>query len=527
MADSQQGPSKTQPAKIKAPRVPESIPQAGSLSTTSLPQILLALYRVRYDGTLGLCRGKTTKHIVFQEGAPVHSESNLQVEALGAQLLDQGTISQEDLARSSAYMERKGCREGVAFLALELLDPKGLFLALKQQVRRRLLEAFAWSEGDYTLEPGDEATQEVQPFRSDPYLLVREGLVAHWSTERLLADLTPFIQQFPIPGNGFPEAVRRLKTDEVAELLAAINGKSNLGATIGTIFNSPSVLASIWILITANLISLSDTPLDAESSLHEHDYGQEVEIDILGSSATPATAKAATTSDGSADPSARKKVDESVGADSSASQAMREEVLARIENLAEQDFYQLLAVPDDADGSAIRRAYFAAAKRYHPDALTRLGLSDVKEQAAVVFARISEANETLKNPTKRADYDAALTSDEPEFDANVVAQAETFFRKGEILVRMGDFRGSIEYFQPAVDLWPEECAYQSALGWALYKQPKAEKEQALAHLEKATELDPEDPVAFFRLSVVLRALGEGDRAAECMARAKILDPKIS
>ena len=37
-------------------------------------------------------------------------------------------------------MEQRGCREGTALLALELIDPKGLFLALKEQVRRQIVE---------------------------------------------------------------------------------------------------------------------------------------------------------------------------------------------------------------------------------------------------------------------------------------------------------------------------------------------------------------------------------------------------
>jgi len=529
MADQSQNETTASAGKSKPSRLPQSLPPTGELSRVPLPRILLALYRARFDGSLSLTRVKTNKRIVFQEGAPIQSESNLAVETLGAQLLDQGTLSREDLARATAYMQRKECREGVALIALELLDPKRLFLALKWQVRRRLLEAFAWAEGDYALEAGDGMNQEVQPFRSDPYLLVREGLVAHWSPDRLLADLTPFIEKYPAPGTHYPDAAQRLKADEVTALLSAIDGKTLLGNAIASGFNSPTVLATVWILARANLISFSDTALDAKGAepSHELDYGSEVQIDIVGGADDDAAQLIESPVESHTDGTAHRDTAASPSGSTDATEAMRKEVLSRAEQLDEHGFYELLGVPHDADASAIRRAYFAAAKRYHPDALTRLGLSDVKQEAALVFARIAEANETLKNPKKRNEYDASLDSDHENFDANVVAQAETFFRKGEILVRMGDFKGAVDFFQPAVDLWPEECAYQSALGWALYKQPRAKKEAAQEHLEKAVELDPEDSVALFRLGVVLRAVGESDRAAECIARAKMLDPKVS
>ena len=91
---------------------------------------------------------------------------------------------------------------------------------------------------------------------------------------------------------------------------------------------------------------------------------------------------------------------------------------------------------------------------------------------------------------------------------------------------MGDFKQALEYLQPAVELWPAECAYQSGLGWALYKQSPSDLEAARGHLEYALELDGNDAITHFRYGMVMRALGDHPLADKHLGLAKQLDPQI-
>ena len=211
---------------------------------------------------------------------------------------------------------------------------------------------------------------------------------------------------------------------------------------------------------------------------------------------------------------------------SEAARAMRDEVFALLEGLEDRSLYEMLGVAEDADNGEIRKAYFKAAKRFHPDALNHLGLAGIRDAAARVFTRIAEANDVLGEAGRRAEYDARQAGDDVVVDTHALAQAETFYRKGEILVRMGDFRGAVEYLAQSVELWPDECEYRATLGWALYKQPQADLPGALEQLEKAVELDPESALSLFRLGMVLRAAGEEARGSDAIERAKTLDPKL-
>ncbi len=498
------------------------IPDSGGLHENPLPRLLMQLYHDRYAGALDLSNGRSWKRFIFQGGAPALAESNLTSETLGVQLMDSGDISPKDHERVSDYMKKNRCREGTALLSLDVLPPKALFVALKEQVRRRLLEAFGWADGRYKLDVAASQNEDIQPFRCDLLALVQEGLETHWSADRLLADLAQHMELYPIPKKGFERLAARLQSDAATEtLLGEFDGQHSLGQALGGAASSRRALAAAWVLEAAGGLECRSGPREDASSATGATFEAEVEIHVNHAQTSrdplaPAMPSTAQQPDAATQNAAEDRAD-----------GLRAEIEARRTTHQSLDHYSLLGLEHDAKPTAIKKAYFLAAKRYHPDALARLGLHDLKEAAAEIFARISRAFEILSNEDKRSNYDSSLRGEGSEIDATQLAQAETSYRKGEILLRMGNFNGALEYLRPAAELWPDESAYQSALGWALYKKSPPEIEAARMHLERAVELAPEDAEAHFRLGLVLRADGEEPAAAQHLAKAKQLDPSQS
>lgn len=64
-----------------------------------------------------------------------------------------------------------------------------------------------------------------------------------------------------------------------------------------------------------------------------------------------------------------------------------------------KDYYDILGVPRDASADDIKRAYRKAARKYHPDVSKE---ADAEDR----FKDVSEAYEALRDPEKRAAYDA-------------------------------------------------------------------------------------------------------------------------
>lgn len=65
------------------------------------------------------------------------------------------------------------------------------------------------------------------------------------------------------------------------------------------------------------------------------------------------------------------------------------------------DFYVILGLGQDASAADVKRAYTRLARRYHP------GINPGDRTAETFFQRISEAYETLSDPARRREYDAA------------------------------------------------------------------------------------------------------------------------
>src|SRR5262249_46685366 len=201
-----------------------------------------------------------------------------------------------------------------------------------------------------------------------------------------------------------------------------------------------------------------------------------------------------------------------------AADALRAEIDEKFEQLGRIDHYALLGQTRAALPAALKAAYHRAAKTYHPDALARAGLDEASwRRATRVFAEISTAWALLSHPERRRAYDAslgghreALGGHREALDADRIANAETNYRKGEILLRQGNFRGAVDYLRAAVELWPEEAEYQSALGWALFKKTPSEAKAAREHLERAVALGSQGATAQSRLAAILRELDEPD-----------------
>ena len=92
-------------------------------------------------------------------------------------------------------------------------------------------------------------------------------------------------------------------------------------------------------------------------------------------------------------------------------------------SIAKPDYYSILGVFRDASLEEIKRAYFEAAQRLHPDKNVAAGETEL-------FLEIQQAYEVLSNPKRRNLYDATLP---PEIEENNFIKHSIYFSRPNLV----------------------------------------------------------------------------------------------
>lgn len=495
-----------------------------SLEHTSVPKLLAEAWRDRRSGQLILRRGETEYRLAFHDGSPTRLDADASEDRLASFLEDARKITGPERTKVENLAQERDCSQASAVMALGLIENHDLYPLLREATRQQIADLFDWSAGEYAwTSQDDDAADSAKPF--DSLKLLQTQLPKRWGTDRLFADLMPQSDRTAEIAPNSRRVVAKLGQQGplAGQIVAGIDGHSTLGQLLGNCAGDPLAAATIWVLIHTEMIRLRE--------VRDAGTGEGLEFEVLieetparGAAASP-TQAAHDRSDAASNAAGAKSTDSDTRQNSK-SQTLRAEVEALRGQIEDISHYDALGLEIDASPVDIKKAYFKAAKKYHPDTLARLGLEAIRDDAAIVFARIARAFEVLSDKDKKALYDD--DGPEPtEIDTARLAQAETSFRKGEILLRMGNFAGSLEYLEPAVELWPEEPAYQAALGWALFKQSKSNPVRARTHLEAACTAAPDDAIILFRLGKVMLAVGESKLGDKMIATARSIEPDIS
>lgn len=181
------------------------------------------------------------------------------------------------------------------------------------------------------------------------------------------------------------------------------------------------------------------------------------------------------------------------------------------------DYYELLAVPRDADAAAIRAAYARKARERHPDRFTD---PEEKRRAQEEFTTLTEAFNTLSNPNSRREYDLSLASPRVALPEQIARDA---YDRAVRLMEQRAFHDAVELLRTAVHHQPQEARYHAALGQALSRNPHWVRE-AVQELEQAIRLDPRRAQYHSQLAEVLLGQGLKLRARRAAETALQLDP---
>ncbi|MEM9191686.1 MAG: DUF4388 domain-containing protein [Myxococcota bacterium] len=180
----------------------------GNFRNSPFAELLCQLWRMNATGALiatsetdsrRTTSGETPKKAVFfEDGIPAYVQSNLVQECLGRVLARAGRISKSVMEESVERM-RNGSRQGAVLLQMEAITARELQDALRDQLRVKIFDLFAWEAGDYRFSTKMVPPAETVALDMTIPELVIEGVVHRVVPTRLLGLMSPYLDHYVLP----------------------------------------------------------------------------------------------------------------------------------------------------------------------------------------------------------------------------------------------------------------------------------------------------------------------------------------
>jgi tetratricopeptide (TPR) repeat protein len=210
----------------------------------------------------------------------------------------------------------------------------------------------------------------------------------------------------------------------------------------------------------------------------------------------------------------------------------KREILERAASIDKEDYFVMLDLDRDATIDEVREKFFALAKVWHPDRVPPT-LADVREACGRVFARMSEAHQTLTDAERRERYMRLLKDGgaTPEAQATITAvvEAATNFQKAEICLKRNDLVQAESLVRKAVEADPQQPEYLALAAWLEALKPESQSFDATAlaiqRLDKAIQLSSKCERAYFYRGQLHKRNGDIARAVRDFRKAADLNPR--
>jgi tetratricopeptide (TPR) repeat protein len=201
-----------------------------------------------------------------------------------------------------------------------------------------------------------------------------------------------------------------------------------------------------------------------------------------------------------------------------------------LEQWQQRNYYEILAVSENATREEVQNAYLQLARCYHPDRFSRESGS-TRACATDLFTLLGSARDTLSDASARQEYTRKLrgaSQDDERDKVQRILGAERHCQNGEGLLRKHNVAGALAEFAQAIELNPTEGEFHALFGWAYFLAHREEGEQAslsaLESFQRAVELAPESPKGYYYLAQLHKACGRPDMARKLFAKVLQLDP---
>lgn len=490
----------------------------GSLAQRSPSDVLAEVLRRQASGIMRLQNSSTTRQLFIDAGVMIRfAVSTLPTESITGLFRDKGGVTEAQVKEATAVKQADELL-GTTLVRIGALSKETLADLTREHIHRVTLGALATRDGEFEFQSG------ALPFREQldgglgsPEILLewaRAFPEMDWIRRRL-GQAEARVQLSRRPPKGYQKVP--LNPAE-GFIMSRVDGSSSVSDICAVSpMGEDNTLRALFGLALAGILDMPDgsaeIPLPAAPK-------------AAPAAAPRPTARPAATRPAASRPPTppRRVVSITERVRPSASPDLEAEMLQRFDRLREQDLYQVLDVVSTANPDEIRRAYYALAKKFHPDKFRQ---EELKSKAEKVFAHITEAYSTLTNPEtrKRYDEDQAIrqSSRAPEKKQDPGELAHINFKHGKDMFDKGRIGEAITFLQNACDQDPSRAEHFHCLAIAQSKNPRWKKD-AEENFLMAIEKDPMNAEIYAHLGALYARGGMHSKARDMFKKALQWDP---
>jgi curved DNA-binding protein CbpA len=509
----------------------------GQVSDKPISVVIRMLAKKNASGLLRVSRGKTIKAIFFEAGTPVFAISNATSDQLEVILVQEGIVEAKHIEQAKQRSD-KANKLGATLIEMEVLSQEVLSEAVRKQVMTIIVSLFEWEQGDYIFDEKMRTSHDITLNQRVTDILL-EGARHAAKIETLSHQIAPQ-EAVVIRGSLNKELLDSGKLMPIESYVLSRIESPTVVSEVGALSGLPDDEAhrAICALVASGFLKV---------------MGDEKEEESVETNA------------------AKESLDK-----------IQEDIIRKLNFYTNADCYEILEIARQATTGEIKAAYYQLAKKYHPDRYRQSEHEQIRGRLETLFARITQAYETLGEPSSRAAYDSKLRSgnlgrtnqslpptnplpstplsaplskplapsgnlkvsspppspseppsqtvthavvSEPQ-QINVPGEqkgADYYFNQGRMRLDRKEYHAAIHLLREAVKIDPAKAAYHFHLGNALLRNPRTRRE-ADEHLTKSAELDPYNSQMRVKLGQLYKEMGLKKRAEHFFKAALSLDP---
>jgi curved DNA-binding protein CbpA len=455
----------------------------GTLQHFPLADLLLDLQRSEKNGTLEISIDHIIKKIHIKNGDMVYASSNKQEDRFIEILLHTNKITLDQYYQVLDISKKNRKSTGSVLVELGLLKPEDITLAAREQVEQIITSLFQLGNGRFVFLEGPVVSDKLITMKLSAANLIFRGIKSIkniTSITRVMPASDTVLCYSDDPMNLFQD-IGLDKMDK--EILSLIDGKRSVHDILSASpLDNLQTMKIIYALINTRLID-TKTNNFSENALCEEilkEQGPAVDPDFI----------------------------------------------AKVEDLSEKidhtDYYSLLGLEKSATLDSIKKAYYKAAKEFHPDKHLQLPSDNLKTRLNTLFAHFNEVYKTLSNPEEKKKYDASLSVKPARLQSSPAERARMKFLEGEEAFSRGIYAEAKELFGQAMYLDSTVPAYYFGMGLVYEKEKNFHDAGKI--ISKAVRLDPFNPEYLTELGHIYLRLGFNLRARSSFEKAIKLDP---